>query len=415
MTTTRTVRQPRYLQDFVCAADKCLDNCCHRWRIDIDKRTYERYTREVNHAVLGPLIEKYIRRDRKSGSEANHGHIALRDDGSCPFLTQGNLCRVQKTLGAEALSFICRTYPRMQTAVGGQLEQYGALSCPEIARKVLADPHALDFEEREIEAAAILSASTVVKTGPATERFLLLREAAVSLIDAHAPDADAGVFAVVMLARGVEEEDEDEAATHGAGGPDFAARLAARVRMLALPAFAANFDRVAVDPAIPMRLLKEIVIERLADPGIQKVWPRYLETIVECLHGLNYSDDDRAGSLQGYSAAKAGFQGFAAAHPWVMRNIALYDATRNGLFMPDNGPLLKQALQLTIRYVYLRFLLTGLHALWREKFDMERCVNAAYAFSRAIEHNPRFVAKIVALLEERELAGAAGIAVMLRG
>jgi lysine-N-methylase len=409
--TNRTVRQPRYMRDFVCAADKCIDNCCHRWRVDLDKRTYERYTREVTDGVLAPLIETHVRRNRHGGGDMDYGYIALRDDGTCPFLTLGQLCRVQKTLGAEALSFTCRHYPRMQSAIGGDLEQHAAMSCPEIARRIIADPQALEAEAREMPAEDILPRATVIRPGPAAERFGLLRSAAVALVDAHAPDVDAGAFAVVMLAQGVDEYD----ATAGGGGPELAPWLAARLRALALPAFAANFARVAVDPSIPLRLLKEIVIERLAEPGAQKTWPRYLQTIAECLHGLDYSDDDLERSLRGYQAAREGFAGFAASHPWLLRNLALYDATRNSLFLPGEGPALRQVLRFVIRYVYLRFLLTGLHALWREKFDVEHCVNAAYAFSRAIEHNPGFVGKIAALLEKQELHGAAGMAVLLKG
>ena len=410
---TRPVRQPRYLQDFVCAADKCIDNCCTRWQIDLDKKTYERYTRHVTNRVLKPLIANHVHRDPQNTDPARYGHIELKADQSCPFLTIGKLCRIQKTLGADALSFICRHYPRSQTVVAGRLEQHAAMSCPEIARKILADPQALDFSERELPADDILPLSTAIGGGDHAGMlgFYALRDAAIALVDAHAPHTEIGMFAVVMLAQSV---DERVAAPGGIDGPGFPAWLTERVEILASASFAENFARVSVDPSIPMRLLKEIVVERLAGPGGQQTGPRYIRTILECLRGLDYSDDDRDGSLRGYRAATAGFRDFVGAQPWVMRNIAVYDVTKNTLFAPGK-PAMKQVLGLTIRYVYLRFLLTGLHALWKETFDLDRCVNAAYAFSRAIEHSPTFMTRIATLLEEQQLHGAAGMAMMLKG
>ena len=72
---TRPVRQPRYLQDFVCAADKCIDNCCTRWQIELDKKTYERYTRHVVNGVLKPLIANHVRRDPQNTDPARYVRV----------------------------------------------------------------------------------------------------------------------------------------------------------------------------------------------------------------------------------------------------------------------------------------------------------------------------------------------------
>lgn len=212
-----------------------------------------------------------------------------------------------------------------------------------------------------------------------------------------------------MLAQAADERGVAEGSDAG-----FEAWLAARLRLLTLPSFRDHFDRIQVEPSIPMRLLKEIVIERLAEPAIERIWPRYIETIAECLSGLNYSDDRPVESLRGYREAVARFERFTTAQPWMMRNIAVYDVMKSVLFSPGE-PAMKDVLRLVIRYVYLRFLLTGLCSYWGEAFDAERRVRAAYAFSRAIEHNPAFVARIVGLLEAQELNGAAGMAVLLKG
>lgn len=37
------LRTPSYYDDFECIADKCTDNCCVGWEIDIDEITAEKY------------------------------------------------------------------------------------------------------------------------------------------------------------------------------------------------------------------------------------------------------------------------------------------------------------------------------------------------------------------------------------
>ena len=36
-------RTPHYYSEFRCIADKCKDNCCIGWEIDIDDETAEKY------------------------------------------------------------------------------------------------------------------------------------------------------------------------------------------------------------------------------------------------------------------------------------------------------------------------------------------------------------------------------------
>ena len=73
-------RVPSYYKNFRCIADKCPDNCCRGWEIDIDEDTLDYYK-----DLKGPMAEKI----RASISE--DGSFVLNEEGWCPLLTMMNM------------------------------------------------------------------------------------------------------------------------------------------------------------------------------------------------------------------------------------------------------------------------------------------------------------------------------------
>ena len=47
------LRMPEYCSKFICTADRCTDNCCIGWEIDIDEKSLEYY-----ESVEGDFGEK---------------------------------------------------------------------------------------------------------------------------------------------------------------------------------------------------------------------------------------------------------------------------------------------------------------------------------------------------------------------
>ena len=85
-------RVPSYYKNFRCIADKCPDNCCRGWEIDIDEDTLDYYK-----DLKGPMAEKI----RASISE--DGSFVLNEEGWCPLLNEKGLCEVCLTLGEDSL------------------------------------------------------------------------------------------------------------------------------------------------------------------------------------------------------------------------------------------------------------------------------------------------------------------------
>ena len=75
-------RIPEYYRKFRCIADKCRDNCCIGWEIDIDDETADFY-----RSVEGEFGERLK-------DSINEGSFILTEDERCPFLSRRGLCDI---------------------------------------------------------------------------------------------------------------------------------------------------------------------------------------------------------------------------------------------------------------------------------------------------------------------------------
>ena len=127
--------QPQYLNEFLCDASRCNNNCCARpWNIIIDKDTCEKYSR---------LNAREILRHIEFNAQKDEYILVGRP---CPFLTEKNLCRLQLEHGEDFLSLTCRTYPRQNYHFGKFVERSLTLTCPVAAELILFRREPLQFE-----------------------------------------------------------------------------------------------------------------------------------------------------------------------------------------------------------------------------------------------------------------------------
>ncbi len=122
---------------FHCIGSACYDNCCIGWDVDIDKASYRRYTKEKN-SEIAPIVERYLYvKAAYYDPEVDYASVELLDNKRCPFLNEENLCHIQKALGEQALSNVCKSYPRIYNKIDGIAECALSPSCPEAARLIL--------------------------------------------------------------------------------------------------------------------------------------------------------------------------------------------------------------------------------------------------------------------------------------
>ena len=157
---------PKYYGKFKCRADKCSDNCCIGWEIDID----------------GDTLEKYDSLDGKLGEKIRKGIV--RDDGAphfkmngerCTFLNEQNLCDIICVLGDCGLCDICREHPRFYNELCGVTLGGVGMSCEAAAELILSErpmlygdvsellsPECDDIESGELIAKAVLDIENIL-------------------------------------------------------------------------------------------------------------------------------------------------------------------------------------------------------------------------------------------------------------
>lgn len=132
------VTVPDYYDKFRCIAEKCPDNCCIGWEIDVDDYTYEKYM-----SFTGRLGEKL--KDNLIVAEDGCRCFKLDSSERCPFLNNKNLCEIILESGEENLCSICSEHPRFHNCFGNMRESGIGICCIAAAELILSNPDKIEF------------------------------------------------------------------------------------------------------------------------------------------------------------------------------------------------------------------------------------------------------------------------------
>lgn len=136
--------EPVYYSNFKCIANKCKDNCCIGWEIDIDNNTLDKYK-----SIKG----EFGKRIRSGITKCNNTHCFKLDEKErCVFLNENNLCDIIINLGEENLCQICTDHPRYINEYL-HITEYGiGTACEEVCRIILSQQepvYLVDSETKE--------------------------------------------------------------------------------------------------------------------------------------------------------------------------------------------------------------------------------------------------------------------------
>lgn len=131
---------PSYCGGFRCTADRCSDNCCIGWEIDIDEETADFYSRVKGD--FGARLKVNI----------SHGECSsfILKGERCPFLNGKNLCDIIINLGEEHLCRICTEHPRYYEWFGRIKEGGVGLCCEEGTKLILTAENPAELTVKEI-------------------------------------------------------------------------------------------------------------------------------------------------------------------------------------------------------------------------------------------------------------------------
>lgn len=131
--------RPWFYDKFLCIGDKCTDNCCIGWEIDIDKPAMERFAK-----VPGEFGER-LRSAIHGGGESEQPTFALTSGDRCALLREDGLCELILHCGDGILCDICALHPRFFNEFGAVREAGLGLCCEEVCRLMFSSPEPLRF------------------------------------------------------------------------------------------------------------------------------------------------------------------------------------------------------------------------------------------------------------------------------
>lgn len=138
--------RPWFYDKFVCTADRCTDNCCRGWEIDIDEPAMERFSKvpgEFGERLRGAIHERDGQRT-----------FALAAGDKCALLREDGLCELILHCGDGILCDICALHPRFFNNSGEVREGGLGLCCEEVCRLLYSDsaPFTLVQDDEDVTA-----------------------------------------------------------------------------------------------------------------------------------------------------------------------------------------------------------------------------------------------------------------------
>ena len=134
---------------FRCLAGDCEATCCGGWGIAVEPSANRRLKLLAKgDLALGQLLERGI---ELTPDGPDHARLRFLPSGDCSMLDDAGLCSIQAKFGHAALFDVCAAYPRYANEVDGELELFGTLSCPEVARLALLADDGFDVVTVELD------------------------------------------------------------------------------------------------------------------------------------------------------------------------------------------------------------------------------------------------------------------------
>jgi lysine-N-methylase len=410
--------RPTYADRFRCIGSACEDTCCQGWNVPIDRPAWEKY-RDLPEGPLPDLIRASLLRKPETAAEPGAAKpvfaiIRMNAANECPMLTADHLCRVQAELGESLLSHACATFPRYVHSLGSVEEKALTLSCPEAARLVLLTPDLLS-EPAQPQQPDELSPSANAEPAQALPAdFWPIRAIVLKLVQNRHYPLWQRLFLMDVLCRRLDS-------------------IAQGDLELSVPAFLAGFESTVQSgtqrpamAALPADSGAQLdVVLRLAGLMLHKstVRPRFAECIQAFTTGIGNGPGATFESLtaQYTQAHDRCYQPFFDRHPHIMENFLVNtilrcqfpfgkDAMRNGT--PPS--MTREFALLASQFALMRGLLIGVAGFHGKAFSTAHVVHTMQAASKHFEHHAEFPNLAYALLVERNMDGARGLATLLR-
>lgn len=282
-----------------------------------------------------------------------------------------------KTLGAQALSTTCQTFPRIERVYKNDVRKSLNLSCPEVVSIVLTDPNAMMLNEK-----SIVKPQANVK--PAlTPQQKLLNLFCLSLVDQAGRDINAGLYALIKFALFIEKFKAVDNTALAEIEPVYHALLT----QLQSGELRKELSDFSADRNIKLSLVLLLQDYFRSNSGSRSsgVLNYYIQCLLRTL-----TQDDMQSVDEGIARLEATWQKVYEQQDetgFDLKNLILYKIWENNFPNQKNVDPLRSLYMIGVEYYFIKMLIAA-SAYERTYLEKEDAINIVYSFHSLSQHNP---------------------------
>lgn len=137
--------KPDVYDDFQCKGAACRRTCCMGWMVTVSKAEYQDLKEKLNRS--GDKILRRLPEQRRSNQL--YGEFILEEGKGCPLQSEEGLCRLQLSLGPEALPDVCSFFPRKGLRCSDQMQLSLTPACERVLELLLEKESSLEFSRQK--------------------------------------------------------------------------------------------------------------------------------------------------------------------------------------------------------------------------------------------------------------------------
>ncbi|MGN0688389.1 MAG: flagellin lysine-N-methylase [Oscillospiraceae bacterium] len=385
-------RQPEFYHNFRCMGGSCPSTCCALWVINWTPEEVDRLKQADCSPELRSLIDSCFVED-KNKPDTMKVSLSAEDNMQCPFLDEKHLCRIQKELGEDYLSYVCKIYPRTFVVSNDSVMRTCCTSCPAVMNILRSDENAMRMVSAPIKNGGVTLSGTgntpeLLEKYPAMQYRDQLVDFFFEIISNKKRKLEVsillGALAAQKLTQFVDKGQHDRI-------PEIIKTLRPQLNCDSIPAF----DTAVADPELNPALIAKVV-NKFANTSL-----------------MNSLLDGDILRLSRYAEGRRIADEYFAEKPHILRNIAL------NMFLTGGMPFMMPEESIFMNYSYFtatvcaaKFVAAA--AAYDHKAVTEQMFSIMCYYIRGMYHNINRSRIALNMLKESGCASPAFLAILLK-
>ncbi|BBI36126.1 lysine-N-methylase [Cohnella abietis] len=344
------------------------------------------------------------------GNENIYASIKLSDSGSCPMLTETDLCSIHAKIGEDYLPAVCSTFPRIFNEVDGVQELSTDLACPEAVRKALFNEQGIQFYEKEAVENRMTFQS--IKPSAAHENqfeayFWPLRFFIIQTLQNRAFS-----FENRLIMLGLFFENLNFIVEQNEFHKIPILIESCKIEFGKHEQIEDQLKGIQGNWIVKLDLFNEFVKEKSTSGIALKA---YLECLNQVMEGVGFTANATPDKVMERlkTASDEIVVPFMSTYDYIFENLAVHNVYSKLFPLSGKHKLMEEYFLLVFQYSIINIQLAGLGA-YHGKLTEELCVKLIYSYIRNNDRNKNFIQQMLKLLKDKGLNNVSALAPLIK-